>query len=124
MTAACLAAGISTSSFYEWDGVGRHGPSRRDLDDAYLVNEIVGRHDDSGGTYGVPRITAQLRHDGHRVNHKRVERLMAEHGIYGVFKPRKVRTTIPAEDNPPIPDLLKRGFAPGCPNQAFVGDIT
>ncbi len=124
MTAACSAAGISTTTFYEWDGVGRHGPSGPDLDDAYLVNEIVDLHDESAGTYGVPRITAQLLCNGHQVNHKRVERLMAENGIYGVFKSRKVRTTIPAEDNPPIPDLLKRGFVPGCPNQAFVGDIT
>ena len=48
---------------------------------------------------------------------------MRVNGIYGVFKPAKVRTTIPAEDNPPIPDLIKRQFAPGCPDRAWVGDI-
>ena len=51
---------------------------------------------------------------GSEVNHKRVERLMRVHGIVGVHKPAKVRTTIPAEDNPPMPDLIGRRFAPGA----------
>jgi len=38
------------------------------------------------------------------VNHKRVERLMRNNGIVGVHEPAKVRTTIPAEDDPPMPD--------------------
>lgn len=58
------------------------------------------------------------------VNHKRVERLMRIRGIVGVHKPAKVRTTIPAEDNPPMPDLIGRRFAPGAPDVAWVGDIT
>ena len=42
----------------------------------------------------------------------------------GVHKPAKVRTTIPAEENPPMPDLIGRRFAPGEPDVAWVGDIT
>jgi transposase InsO family protein len=57
------------------------------------------------------------------VNHKRVERLMRQRAIVGVHKPAKVRTTIPAEDNPPMPDLIRRWFAPGEPDVAWVGDI-
>jgi hypothetical protein len=37
---------------------------------------------------------------------QRVERLMREYGIVGLHKPRKIRTTIPGEDNPPIPGLI------------------
>lgn len=121
---ACSAAEISTTTFYQWVVRYQSGPSSRDLAEAYLVNEIIDIHDDSNGTYGVPRIFAELRHGGHDVNRKRVRRLMRENGIVGVFKPKKVRTTIPAEDNPPIPDLLKRKFDPGCPDAAWVGDIT
>lgn len=121
---ACCAARISTTAFYEWMARSKSGPSCRDLAEAYLVNEIIDVHDDSGGTYGVPRIHAQLRHRGHVVNRKRVRRLMREHGVVGVFKGKKVRTTIPAEDNPPIPDLLKRNFDPGSPDVAWCGDIT
>jgi putative transposase len=42
----------------------------------------------------------------------------------GVHKPTRVRTTIPAEDAPPLPDLIGRGFDPGAPDVAWVGDIT
>jgi transposase InsO family protein len=124
VTAACTAAGISTSTYYEWAQRGIHGPSQRDLDEAYLVDAIITIHRSSDGVYGSPTITAELRADGWDVNHKRVERLMRANGIVGVFKPAKARTTIPAEDNPPVPDLVKRDFDPGAPDRAWAGDIT
>ncbi len=49
---------------------------------------------------------------------------MRLHGIAGVHKPARVRTTIPAEDAPPLPDLIGRRFTPGRPDVAWVGDIT
>ena len=76
------------------------------------------------GTYGEPRMIPELRDRGFEVNHKRVERLMRVNNIVGVHKPAKIRTTIPAEDNPPMPDLIGRRFAPGAPDVAWVGDIT
>ncbi len=57
------------------------------------------------------------------MNQKRVERLMRAHGIVGVHKPAKIRTTIPADDAPPLPDLIGRRFAHGRPDVAWVGDI-
>ena len=42
-------------------------------------------------------MTVELVNRGHEANHRRVERLMRAHGIVGVHKPAKVRTTIPAE---------------------------
>lgn len=124
VTMACTVAGVSTTTFYDWLTAARCGPSPRELDEAYLVNAIHDAHRGSDGAYGAPRITPALRRAGAPVNHKRVERLMRVHGIAGVFKPAKVRTTIPAEENPPIPDLIGRGFAPGRPNVAWCGDIT
>jgi transposase InsO family protein len=124
VTVACQVAGISTTTFYDWAARGSTGPSDHDLAEAYLVNEMVDIHGGSDGTYGSPRMHAELRHRGRVVNHKRVARLMAAYGIHGVFKARTVRTTIPAEDNPPIPDLVGRRFDPGCPDAAWVGDIT
>ena len=38
--------------------------------------------------------------------------------------PAKVRTTIPAEHNPPLPDLVGRLFNPGMPDVAWVSDVT
>ena len=49
---------------------------------------------------------------------------MRLHGIVGVHKPAKVRTTIPAEEHPPVPDLIGRWFAPSEPDLAWCGDIT
>lgn len=81
-------------------------------------------HDEFDETYGAPRMTVELTSQGNVVNHKRVERLMRAHGIVGVHKPAKVRTTIPAEHNPPLPDLIQRGFTVGRPDVAWVSDIT
>ncbi|MGY5036021.1 IS3 family transposase, partial [Streptomyces sp. 900116325] len=55
---------------------------RRRADQA-LAHEITVIHLASMGTYGVPRVTAELRRQDHPVNHKRVERVMREHAIAG-----------------------------------------
>lgn len=81
-------------------------------------------HAESDSTYGQSRMTPEPRARGFCVNHKRTETLMRAHGIVGVHKLAKVRTTIPAEDNPLMPDLVGRRFAPGAPDVAWVGDIT
>ena len=121
---ACKAAGISSSTFYDWAQEAAHGPSTRDWEEAHLVDAIFSIYRASNGVYGSPTITAELRAQGWEVNHKRVERLMRDNGIQGMYKPAKVRTTIPAELNPPVPDLVKRAFSPGRPDCTWVGDIT
>jgi transposase InsO family protein len=88
-----------------------------------LVAEMRAVHDELDDTYGSPRLTPELANRGFVVNHKRVERLMRVNGIVGVFKPAKVRTTIPADANPPLPDLVGRRFAPGRPDVVWCGDI-
>ncbi|MBA8824005.1 transposase InsO family protein [Saccharopolyspora lacisalsi] len=80
-------------------------------------------HADSGGTYGSPRVHAQLRREGRVVNHKRVERLMREYDLVGVNPRKRVRTTV-ADQPEPAPDLLGRDFTPGLPDQRWAGDIT
>lgn len=117
-------AQVSTSAFYEWLAAGRHGPTPAELNEAYLLNAIIDIHRGSGGTYGVPRVAAALRRAGWPVNRKRVERLMRENNVVGLHQRRGVRTTIPAETVPPVPDLLGRGFSPGQPDVAWCADIT
>ncbi len=123
-TTACEVADVSTSAFNDWCRRQAAGPSEAELEEARLVAEIRAIHDEFDGTYGEPRMTAELRARGWAVNHKRVERLMRIHGIVGVHKPAKVRTTIPAENAPPLPDLVGRLFDPGRPDATWVGDIT
>jgi putative transposase len=69
-------------------------------------------------------VHAELRRRGWRVNHKRVERLMAANGIVG-HRPRRRRgRTKPDPSRPPAPDLLGRLFDPDRPDVAWCGDLT
>jgi transposase InsO family protein len=124
ITAACDVAEVSRQAFHDWRARTAAGPTEAETAEAALVELMRGIHTDFDGTYGEPRMTVELANRGNAVNHKRVRRLMRLHGIIGVHKPAKVRTTIPAEDNPPMPDLIGRRFKPAAPDVAWVGDIT
>lgn len=123
ITMACKVAEVSRQAFCDWRAK-RAGPTDAERAEAELVAAMHEIHAESDATYGQPRMTPELADRGFVVNHKRVERLMRVHGIVGVHKAPKVRTTIPAEDNPPMPDLIGRRFDPGEPDVAWVGDIT
>lgn len=123
--AACRVAEVSTSAYYAWELRTAAGPSDACWDEALVVNEIHKVHDHLDDTYGSPRMTDELRRRGYCVNHKRVERLMAENGLFAKDgRRKKVRTTIPALSPPPLPDLVKRDFSPGEPAKRTCGDIT
>ena len=124
ITMACLAAQVSRQAFHDWQQRTAAGPTGAELAEAALVALMREIHAESDATYGEPRMTEELARRGRPVNHKRVRRLMRLHGIVGVFKPAKVRTTIPAEENPPMPDLVGRRFAPCAPDVVWCGDIT
>lgn len=81
-------------------------------------------HAFSRGTYGRPRMYAELRDEGHQVNHKRVARLMRLEGLEGATRRRKWRTTKRGKDVRPAPDLVERDFAPEGPDRLWVADIT
>lgn len=124
VTAACEAAGVSTSGFYDWAERVEAGPTERQLAEAQLVELIREIYRASDGNYGAPRVTKELRRSGMVVNHKKVERLMRIHGMAGRFRPRRCRTTFPGDDGFVIPDLVGRRFAPGVPDVAWAQDIT
>lgn len=115
---------MSSSAFDDWRRREAGGPTAAAREDAELVAAMGAIRDEFDGTYGEPRMTPELRERGWVVNHKRVERLMRVHGIVGVHKAPRVRTTIPAEVVSPLPDLIGRRFDPGAPDVAWVGDIT
>jgi hypothetical protein len=121
---ACQVADVSRQAFGDWRLREAAGPTPTQAAEAELVAEIRAIHAETDGTYGQPRVTEELARRGRPTNHKRVERLMRIHRIVGVFKAAKVRTTIPAEDAPPLPDLIGRRFATGKPDVAWAGDIT
>ncbi|NGO67495.1 transposase [Streptomyces sp. SB3404] len=81
-------------------------------------------HRESDGTYGVPRITAELRENGECVNHKRVARVMRSIGLAGVRLRRRHRTTVADPAAAKAPDLIGRDFTASGVNTKYVGDIT
>lgn len=115
------ALGVSRSGFYARRG---RPPSARALADAELPERIVTFHDRSGGTYGAPRLHADLVEAGVSISRKRVERLMRAAGIAGVSRRRFARTTIRDERVRPAADLVDRDFTAEKPDALWVADIT
>ena len=123
VTDACELMEVSRSAFYDWV---QHQPSRREVSDAELGKRIDKIHAKSRGTYGAPRVHAQLRRDGMHVARKRVARIMTARGLAGRCIRRWKRTTIADPRAQAAEDLIKRHFGPGtveC-DQVYVGDIT
>jgi putative transposase len=119
---ACRALGVSQAWFYKWRGgdVSASRMRRRAL--ARLVRCVFAAH---RGTYGSPRITAELRALGWRVSKNTVAALMAEQHL--VARPRRRRRALTKRSAcaRKAPDLLKRDFAPPpTPNVRWVGDLT
>ncbi|GAA1005432.1 IS3 family transposase [Streptomyces rhizosphaericus] len=119
----CRMLQVSRSGFYR-HLAGAQARADRARADAELAERITEIHQESDGTYGAPRITAELRDGGERINHKRVARVMRRFTIVGLHLRKKARTTIPEPSATPVPDLLQRDFTATTPNTRYVGDIT
>ena len=120
---ACELLEVSRAAYYEQR---KHVPSRRALDDAELSASIAAIHAGSKGTYGAPRIHAQLRRDGVHCGKKRVARLMVQAGLAGRCPRRWRSTTIadPSAETRAV-DLIKRVFGPDVAlDTRWCGDVT
>jgi transposase InsO family protein len=119
----CRVLGVHRSGFYAWLARADQRADRS-VQDARLVQQIRQIHTDTTGTYGSPRVTAELHAHGVVVNHKRVERLMREHDLVGVHLRRRHRTTRRDPAAQAAPDLLGRDFTAAGPDRRWCGDIT
>jgi transposase InsO family protein len=121
----CELIEVKRSSYYAWKDAAAAREARTAAD-AELAAKLRAIHAEDN-TIGAPRAAAELNDGvgpGERVNHKRVARVMREHGIRGYQKKRRVRTTIPEPSQAKVPDLLKRDFTADAPGERYVGDIT
>ena len=116
----CRLLGVSLSGYYAWT---KRRPSRRTQADAALVTEIRAAHEASRGTYGAPRIHADLAAKGIHIGRKRVARLMSAAGLAGVSRRKFVTTTV-KDGGRQAPDLVNRNFTADLPNLLWVADIT
>jgi transposase InsO family protein len=115
----CRVLELSRSSYYDWLS---RPASLRDLEDAYLIDEIRAIHDASRETYGAPRVHDELRlGHGHRLGRKRVARLMRLAGLVGICARRKRRgQPAPAVHD----DLVARRFVADRADRVWFTDIT
>jgi len=118
----CRVLAVSASGFYDWR---ESPPSPRSIGNAVLTERIRRIHAESDGTYGMPRVRAELIEQGGRVNGKRIARLMRAAGIRGVSRPRGFTvTTVRNSRQRPAPDLVRRDFVAPGPDQLWVADMT
>jgi transposase InsO family protein len=112
--------GISKSTFYRKSKDAKTAHTERDEE---LMDMILKIHDSTDGTYGAPRIYAELKGQKVKTSKKRIARLMRELGIQGVMKKHtKKGGCAPETDG--FGDLVKRNFSADEPNRLWVSDIT
>ena len=116
----CRVLEVSHSGFYAW----RARPvSRHALDDAFLGIVIQAIHSASRGTYGAPRIHAELSL-GHGIacSKKRIARLMVVRHLSGCGRRRRRGLTRPGKWH--APDLVARSFDRSAPDRLWMTDLT
>jgi putative transposase len=106
--------GIARSTYYDKPAIS--------IDDTALV-ETMAAISESFEAYGYRRIQAALRQRGLVANHKKLRRLMLEHGLQPRRRRRYVATTDSTHELPIFPNLAK-DMTPTGPNQLWVADIT
>jgi putative transposase len=117
----CSVLGVSRAGYYAWKDRPRSLRARRDEELTAQIRQI---HDESEGSYGWPRMHAELRHRGVHASRKRVARLMRAAGLSGLLVRRRGKTTIRVPGVRPAPDLVARDFNPTEPNRLWAADLT
>ena len=113
MVRQCTLLGISRSGLYYQPA----GVSEEDL----TIMKLIDRQYLATPFYGARRLAVWLKYQGHRVNRKRVRRLMCIMGLKAIY--RRPRTSKPAAGHRVYPYLL-RGMEIVRPNQVWAADIT
>jgi putative transposase len=118
----CRVLGVSRSGFHAW---AVRPPSRRAVANAELTRAITRIHQASRGTYGRPRVHAELGYEGVRCSPKRVGRLMRAAGLQGIPAPHRRRVLTRRRPGvAPHPDLVGRVFSAPAPDRLWVADIS
>lgn len=124
ITTMCRVLGVSKAGYYAW---GKRPPSARARADQGLTIAIRAVHQRSRGTYGSPRVHADLRAQGMRVSAKRVARVMRAAGVRAKQRRRFRVTTDSRHGEPVAPNVLDRQFGVaqvGAADRVWAGDIT
>lgn len=119
VTVTCRVLGFSTQAYYRWlaDPV-----SRRDWDDAHLLNAIIDVHRDDP-EFGYRFIADEVHRLGHTASENRVQRLCALQKVASsIVKRRRGSGKRPG---PAVSDdLVQRNFTATRPDEVWLTDIT
>jgi putative transposase len=118
---ACRALEVSPAWFYKW----RDGDSSlRRAHRAALAAMVVALFAKHRGTYGSPRITADLQELGWRVSANTIAAVMAEQQLVARPRRRGRGSTRPGKGRWRAPDLVGRNFRADDLDQRWLGDGT
>lgn len=117
----CQVLDVSRSGYYSW---AKHNTSDRQKENERLLLHIQQAYTRGRGTYGSPRITAELRDHGVYCGKNRIARLMRESGIRAKTKRRFKATTKSRHDFLVVDNLLDRSFSTEAANRVWFSDIT
>jgi putative transposase len=111
-------SGLARSTYYYY-------ARRRKAPDKYsaVKEQITGIYHANHGRYGYRRITLEMHNQGQIINHKTVQRLMKDLGLFCRVRMKKYRA-YKGEVGKIAPDLLERDFEATAPNQKWVTDVT
>lgn len=118
MKALLQLAAIPRSTYYYW--VKNFGRSDKDEELKILIQAIYDEHE---GRYGYRRIRDELKNRGHKVNHKKVQRIMKVLGLKSLVRMKKYRS-YKGTVGKIAPNILERNFQAEKPNEKWVTDIT
>jgi transposase InsO family protein len=116
--------GVTPAGYYAWRHRRQH-PGGRAQAMARLVAAVRRVHTVSDGTYGSPRVHAQLVAEGWQVSVNTVAKAMRLADVEGI-SPRRWHpvTTSPGQRLVSVPDLVRRNFDQGVKDKAWFTDIT
>jgi putative transposase len=118
----CQVLNVSRSGYYAW---ANRAPAGRRVRREQLIEQIRQAHQESDGTYGSPRIHAELVEQNTKVCLNTVAKLMKQARIRSVMHRQfVVKTTDSRHDLPVAPNLLDREFQADLPNRKWCCDIT
>jgi len=117
----CRKLGVTRGGYYGWR---EREKSRRQCDNEAMLTHIQKIHQESQGTYGYPRVHAELRRQGIHCGKHRVARIMRENQIIGKkavkFKRHRHRHHLQQNSH----NLLLNYGSITKPNEVWVGDVT
>lgn len=112
---------VSKSGYYDYI---KRVPCKQKIRKAVITLEIERIHDESKQIYGAPKITKQLRNEGHVASERYVGKIMRENGIKAHYIKPYTATTKDCDFSNQLTNVLKRDFNPDKPNAAWCTDIT